>query len=136
MNNISLVLLIIAFVVIFYALFVVFYRKKKVFSEKDIRFFRDRWARLDNIVSQDPRFVILEVDKLLDRLLTLRGYDGTLGEKLRKSEHLFSDIHGIWRAHKMRNFVAHEIDHSVSVGDARTCLRTAKIAFRDLGIYL
>ncbi len=113
-----------------------FFRKKNRFSDKDIRFFRDRFFRLEGIVNKDPRFVILEADKLFDRVLGMCGYEGSLAEKIRRAEKTFHDVQGIWRAHKLRNFVAHEVDATVSVTDARNALRAFKRAFRDLGIPL
>ncbi|MEK7545268.1 MAG: hypothetical protein AAB551_04010 [Patescibacteria group bacterium] len=113
-----------------------FFRKKVRFSEKDIGFFRDRFVRLEAIVHQDPRFVVMEADKLFDRILGMSGYEGSLAEKMRRAEKNFHDVQGMWRAHKLRNFIAHEVDASISVVDARNALRAFKRAFRDLGIPL
>lgn len=125
--------LIIDFCIIFY-IFVI--KKKQKFSGKDFRFFRDRFVRLESLVVQDPRFVILEADKLFDRALGMRGYHGSLADKMRTAETLFHDVQGLWKAHKLRNFIAHEVDSSVSSSDARTALRSFKRAFRDIGLSL
>lgn len=117
-------------------LYIFVFRKKKGFSEKDLQYFRDRFLRLEMLASQDPHFVILEADKLFDRALAVRGYQGSLADKMRHAENLFHDVQGIWRAHKLRNFIAHEVDSSVSSNDARTALRAFKRAFRDIGVSL
>lgn len=113
-----------------------FFRKKKRFSDQDIRYFHDRFVRLEAIIHQDPRFVVMEADKLFDRVLGMCGYEGSLAEKMRRAEKNFHDVQGMWRAHKLRNFIAHEVDASISVVDARNALRAFKRAFRDLGIPL
>jgi hypothetical protein len=129
-------LLIAAFLIfsLFLVLFLFWRKRKKRFSDKDIEFFFDRFLRLEGIVQQDPRFAVLEGDKLIDRALGILGYEGTLSEKLRASERMFRDIHGLWAAHKLRNLIAHEVDHTVSVTEAKNALRAFKVAFRDMGI--
>jgi hypothetical protein len=56
----------------------------------------------------DPARKILEADKVLDSLLNALGYQGTLGEKLKKAGNKLPNIQGLWNAHKLRNRIAHE----------------------------
>jgi hypothetical protein len=88
------------------------------------------------ILKSDPKTAILDADKLLDQALKLKGYTGTLGEKMKKAGQLFSDRNGIWSAHKLRNRIAHELDVKVSEKETRTALTQFKKALRDLGIKL
>ena len=65
---------------------------------------------LEKIANLSPREQILEYDKLLDLCLKHKGLSGTLGEKMQQYTNLFRDTDAIWRAHKLRNRLAHELD--------------------------
>lgn len=91
------------------------------------------WIRIKN--GQDLKHSILDADKLLDKLLLANGYNGTTGEKLKNAKKLFMDYNGVWKAHKLRNRLAHEIDVKLSNEDARTVLKLFERAFRDLGLF-
>ena len=60
--------------------------------------------------SSDWRMAILEADILLYEMLDQMGYDGdTVAEKLKVIESSdFSNLDSAWRAHKVRNTIAHE----------------------------
>ena len=78
--------------------------------------------------------VIIEGDKLLDKAMNEMGLPGkTMGEKLKKSGSRFSDLNGVWRAHKLRNAIAHETDFEVSYKQAVNALAIYKQALMDLG---
>lgn len=102
----------------------------------DHAFFQMQWQKIMSSSSNDPHHAILNADKLIDKALALKGYQGTLGEKLKKSGNLFSDLNGLWSAHKLRNSIAHEIDHHVSESQTRAALQAFKKALRDLGIQI
>lgn len=87
------------------------------------------------IVSQkDLRHAVMDADKLVDEILGKRGYGGNFGEKLKRSEALFSDYNGLWGAHKLRNRLAHELSVSMSEGEGRRALRQFEKALKDLGL--
>lgn len=108
-------------------------RKKKSIDQK---FFQEQWQKILAQSENNPHQAILNADKLIDKSLELKGYRGTLGEKLKASDKLFSDINGLWSAHKLRNTIAHEIDHNVSKDQAKAALRAFKKALRDLDIQI
>lgn len=62
---------------------------------------------------------IFGFDKLLEHIMQLRGYQGSLGSVMKKNAAVFSDIQGLWFAHKIRNKLAHEIDFQLSPRDAK-----------------
>ena len=95
--------------------FVVWKRSRGGLNDADKRQYLDMWSRIKN--DSDVRHAIMDADKLLDKLLTHKGYSGSLGEKLKKSGSLFSDLNGVWAAHKLRNRLAHELDAQVSQND-------------------
>ncbi len=109
----------------------VFYRRRH--PRLDQALIRDSWQRLQ---SADPRHAILEADKLLDYALTSRGHTGTLGDKLKAAGKCFSDLNGIWAAHKLRNRLAHELDFYPSKSEITTALASFNRALNDLGAQL
>lgn len=77
---------------------------------------------------------IINADKLLDKALMEMGVPGkTMGERLKKIPNKFKDINGVWRAHKLRNALAHEPDFEVSYRQASNALVVYKQALKDLG---
>lgn len=77
---------------------------------------------------------IINADKLLDKAMTEMGLAGkTMGEKLKRSGDRFSDINAVWRAHKLRNALAHEDDLEISYKQAQNALAIYKQALKDLG---
>ncbi len=80
----------------------------------------------------DPVRKILEADKVLDLALTELGFRGTLGEKLKKAGPRFSDINAVWRAHKLRNTLAHETGAHPNNAEVSAAMRTFERAINDL----
>lgn len=77
---------------------------------------------------------IIESDKLLDKALVEMGAPGkTMGERLKKYGSRFSNLNAVWRAHKLRNVIAHESDASISYKQAQNALTIYKQALKDLG---
>ncbi len=77
---------------------------------------------------------IINADKLLDKALVEMGVPGkTMGERLKRIPNKFTDINGVWRAHKLRNALAHEPDFEVSWRQASNAVVIYKQALKDLG---
>lgn len=66
----------------------------------------------------DPVLRILEYDKVLDQLLSEMHFQGTTGEKLIKAGPRFKNKEAIWKAHKLRNVVAHQSGVTASAAEA------------------
>lgn len=79
---------------------------------KDVKNLRwqDVLTHIDSDRSNDWKLAIIEADIILDELLKTLGYAGqSVGEKLKSaSPETFKTINQAWRAHNMRNRVAHE----------------------------
>lgn len=116
-------------VVLFYILFL---RKKGGFSQSERAIYLASCKRIFS--DKDLKRAVMEADKLLDLLLTKKGYGGPLGEKLKRKGELFSDLNGVWTAHKLRNRLAHELHADVSNYEAAAALKSFKKAYRDLGL--
>ena len=97
-----------------------------------------RFMRIENKLQKDNPVsftaTIIEADKLLDRALMEMGTAGkTMGDRLKKTASSFTELNSVWRAHKLRNIIAHESDFEVSYIQAKNALAIYKQALKDLG---
>ncbi|MBQ1298250.1 hypothetical protein IJH72_01730 [Candidatus Saccharibacteria bacterium] len=77
---------------------------------------------------------IIEGDKLLDKALIEMGVPGkTMGDRLKRSGDKFTHLNSVWRAHKLRNAIAHESGFEISYKQASNALEVYKQALKDLG---
>ena len=100
--------------------------------------YQTRFLAVENKLNRDNPAtymnVIIEGDKLLDRAMVEAGISGkTMGERLKKSGGRFSNLNAVWRAHKLRNALAHESDLEVDYRRAAEALGIYKQALKDLG---
>ena len=76
---------------------------------------------------------INEADKLLDHVLKQLGYGGErMGERLKQAGPRFTDKNAVWRAHKLRNALAHEIGFDLVPSQAKEALSDFEQALKDL----
>lgn len=116
-------------------LLLIFFRfRRKRFSEKDKTFFRNHWTNIEKTFETDLRKAVLDADALFNWALDRRFGAGDVGDKLKTASSFFSDIDDIWKAHKLRNRIAHEIGGGVSKNEAENALRAFRKAFHDLGL--
>lgn len=108
-------------------------RQKRGFSQSDRQRFQEHWRNIQ--AAHDFRHAIMDADKLLDQMLSRWGYSGQLGDKLKRADKVFTNINGLWQAHKLRNRLAHELDFNVSADEARKALKQFEAAYRDLGLF-
>lgn len=99
--------------------------------------YRSRWLAITQSAGSTPetwQFAIMNADKLLDAALKERGVAGTtLGERLKNAKPYLSSIDSVWRAHKLRNRIAHDDGVKVSQRQAAEALKIFKRALTDLG---
>ena len=108
-------------VAVFLLVFVLLRTRRRRMPAAAAKKIRSQWAALQSI--HDPARRVLEADSLLDHALKAAGYSGSLGEKLKKMGSRFSNLDAIWRAHKLRNKIAHEPGTSVSEKEAEKALK-------------
>lgn len=108
-------------------------RKRHKISPKEQTRLKEKWNKIMDEAGHNPKGAILEADKMLDHALKLKGFDGNLGEKLKKASTLFRDLNGVWAAHKWRNRIAHELEVGITANEAKTALSQFRQALRDLG---
>ncbi len=97
-----------------------------------------RWLEIvRHIESHNPsdwRVAILEADILLSDMLSQMGYNGTsIGEMLKQVEpQNFLTLDDAWRAHKIRNTVAHEgSSYELSREEAERAIRLYENVFKE-----
>ncbi len=79
------------------------------------------------------RSAVVTLDSLLDYILTLHGYTGTLGEKLKAADKRFRNPNHVWHAHKHRNQLVHQIDYEPLPLETKESYNYFLEAFEDLG---
>lgn len=109
--------------------------KAKKFSQEQLQYIRAHWIRIIDSFDSHSKQGIMDADKLLDYALAKRGFVGTLGEKLKKAGSRFSDLNGVWQAHKLRNQIAHELK-DINIVEARRALKFFRKGLNDLGANL
>ena len=80
---------------------------------------------------------ISDADKLVDGVLRSHGIAGdTMGERLKQARDRFNDrdiYDGLWRAHKLRNALAHEVGFDLVPSQAKEALHDFERALKTLG---
>lgn len=135
MNDVIIISLIIGALVFLGLIFRTQSKRNKI-QPKDQRKFKHHWNNTVKELTSNPKQAVLEADKLLDEALKLKGFNGSLGEKMKQAGALFSDQNGIWSAHKLRNRIAHELNMNINEKEASNALFQFKKALSDLGIKL
>jgi hypothetical protein len=101
-----------------------------------------RWATIQAMAGpagggNGLRQAVLEADKLLDQALRQAGVPGdSMGDRLKAARNRFPDrdvYDGIWRAHKLRNALAHEIAFDLVPSQAREALAGFERGLKALG---
>ena len=57
----------------------------------------------------------------------------TMGDRLKRGGGRFTDLNAVWRAHKLRNAIAHETDLEIGYKQTANALAVYKQALKDLG---
>jgi len=98
---------------------------------------REAWNIIEQIMQEDSESAhtraVVDADKLLDFVLKKKGIAGeTIGERLKNGKNHFKDVDSVWRAHKVRNQIAHEMDMKITHAQAQQALDLFKKGLRDL----
>ena len=100
--------------------------------------YQTRFLTIENYLNKNNSATfmktVIDGDKLLDKAMVEMGIPGkTMGERLKHSSDKFTDINAVWRAHKLRNALAHEDDLEITYRQAATALSIYKQALKDIG---
>ena len=104
----------------------------------NVEAYQTRFLEIENQLKQDNpasfAMTIINGDKLLDKAMIEMGVPGkTMGDRLKHANARFTNVNAVWRAHKLRNVIAHETDLEVSYKQAFNALAIYKQALKDLG---
>jgi hypothetical protein len=86
------------------------------------------------VVERHPTMKIVRADKILDEALSQKGFTGSLGDKLKAAETLFTDINAVWKAHKLRNSLVHDLQAEAAEKDVDQAMSAFRQALKDLGV--
>ena len=135
--DVGVVPFIIAILIVAVLLFVTIAITGKRKHHFNVEKYQTRFLAIENRLNKDnvATFMVsvIDGDKLLDRALIEMGVPGkTMGERLKRCGDKFTDLNAVWRAHKLRNALAHE-DIEISYKQATNALAVYKQALKDLG---
>lgn len=104
----------------------------------NIEDYQAKFLAIENKLNKDNAatfpMTIINSDKLLDKAMIEMGIPGkTMGDRLKRAGDKFTQLDAVWRAHKLRNMVAHESDFELSYRQATNALAIYKQALKDLG---
>lgn len=87
--------------------------------------FLERWQgvlkHLESLNESEWRVAIIEADKLIDEVLTQKGFEGeSVAEKLSELDReQMNSLDRLWAAHKTRNRIVHQPDYRIEQSEAR-----------------
>jgi hypothetical protein len=131
MNNIWYLLALFVILDLALVTFVVVSKSRRSFNPEKKKKYLSHWKA---IPAMAPKESVIEADKLLDEILSYRGYKGTLGDKLGKAGPAFTNVQDVWHVHKMRNRLVHELGMKITKEEADSALKKFERAFKDLGL--
>ena len=99
--------------------------------------YQSRFLAIENRLNKENAATfmntVIEGDKLLDKAMMEMGIPGaTMGDRLKRAGDKFEDKNAVWRAHKLRNALAHGADMGISYRQAANALEVYKQALKDL----
>lgn len=129
---------VIAIIIVAAMVFVAMLLTKKKQYRFNVEQYQARFLAIENGLNKNSSATfmktVIDADKLLDKAMMEMGTPGkTMGDRLKHSEGKFTDINAVWRAHKLRNALAHEDDLEISYRQASTALAIFKQALKDIG---
>lgn len=99
-----------------------------------------RWTEISHMQGQGGmglKNALMEADKLLDYVMQAQGFTGeTMGERLKRHGDRFSDLNGVWAAHKLRNQVAHDVHIDLVKPQVTNAIAALGRGISDLGVKL
>lgn len=99
---------------------------------------QSKWAEVIAMQNSGPsglKNALFEADKLLDYCMIGKGFTGeTMGDRLKSGGSRFSNLDAIWAAHKLRNQLAHEVEHDLVPEQIKHAIQNLGNAIRELGV--
>lgn len=127
-----LLLLVIGLSALFFIVALVVRSTKKL----NTAFFQKKWQDITYLASNQVTWVqaLIEADKLLDEALKQSHYSGkSTADRMVSANRAFSNADSIWRAHKLRNKVVHEVNFKLQKREFVDAVKGFRRALKDLG---
>jgi len=102
--------------------------------------FTDEWKainkKFESGQQSDWKLAVMEADNLLDSIFQqMRIYGEDMGERLKSlSKEQLSNIDDVWKAHKLRNELAHSFSSEVREKEVKAALDAYEQAMKYLGV--
>ncbi len=132
MNVLQLTIIGLALLALVVSALVVHVMLKRALKKRDKETLLMLWAHAKSQTSATLK--VVEADKVLDEALTLLGYSGTLGEKLKQAGPRLGNEDAVWRAHKLRNSLVHDLGRTATDQEAEQAFLDIGNALRHLGM--
>lgn len=129
---------IIAVLIVGVMIFVAMIMTKKRHYRFDVEAYQSKFLTIESELNKHSSATfmktVIDCDKLLDKAMVEMGIPGkNMGERLKHSKDKFTDINSVWKAHKLRNALAHESDLEITYRQALAALAIYKKALKDIG---
>ena len=111
-------------------------------SSSDQTQIRQQWASILELIKLGKpstlKEAVVKADKILDFALRSLVEGETLGERLKNSKDKFTrtGYDNIWKAHKVRNAMAHELNYDPPTFVLKEALESFGQGLKELGVYL
>ena len=86
----------------------IFWFGRKTLSQSEAR--KLLWF-LNKTEKLDEKHAIIEIDKIYHNVLKILWYEGSFGEILKRNPKEIKNIDEIWKLHKLRNTLVHELEN-------------------------
>lgn len=108
-------------------------------GNRDPDFTRNKWQEINELMRlgspSNYARAVLEADKLLDHALKSQMVPGlTMGDRLKAAKNKFSpeSYDAAWRAHRVRNELAHNVEFQIMDYTARDVLKNYEKAIKEV----
>jgi len=122
---IIIAIVIVGFVVLRYAR----QRKPSLTTAQKDQFLSD-FSKIIKLQNATER--LLKADSICSKALVVAGVKGAMGQQLRSIDTWYPRINNLWKAHKLRNRVAHEHDVNVSDKQVQRALKEFEFLLQSL----
>lgn len=108
----------------------------------DLNYVNQKWQEIEVLMNQGKpsayQAAIIEADKLVDYVLENKvGTAGSMADRLKRSQKNFrnySDYDGLWKAHKVRNGIAHQTNYEVLYPEVKRTISQYQKALKELKV--
>jgi hypothetical protein len=99
---------------------------------------QSKWAEIQIMQKSGPsglKSALIEADKLLDYCMIGKGFKGeSMGDRLKGGGSKFKNLNAVWSAHKLRNELAHNVEHDLVPAQINQAISNLGDAIKDLGV--